>query len=247
MKNQETSKIFLGISQLKGSQKDWAKTAEAFASKDVSIMRQLLEHYRKEGKESDLYRIAKEAFSHFSGDMHEKILEAISPDKDEVFYIEVLAFNAQHTKSIEQYRKLQSYLTPEQRNTFIEKQETRMDFYVALLAEEQRYSAILEIVRKHDTFADSWSSATGNFDNMVAHILEVYPDESFQLIQGRVKKALVNGRGRHVYATVTKWMKRMLEIQGYEKHARHFIDKLAKEFNNFRALKDEIRKGGASY
>lgn len=244
LKRQDTSIIFLKIANLKGDESAWEKAAEAFCEKDESIMQQLLEHYRQKGREKELYRIAKKAFRHFPHSMHGKLLELIEAEKDEAFYVKVLAYHTQITRSIKHYRILQQYLSSEERSTFIKKQKSWMDFYAALLAEEQRHEEILEIIKKHRTHADSWGSTEGNFYNLIQHILDVYPGEAFDLIRQRVDKALEGGRGRHIYATVTTWLQRMLQIKGYEEQARSYIKELVNRHNNLRALKDEMRKGG---
>lgn len=244
LKNKETAKIFLNIAQLKGSKKDWAVTAEAFAENDETIMRQLFEGYAKEGSETDLYRVAKKAFQLFPYKMYESILEVIQPEVDKEFYIKVLSFYVGTSKNIEKYRTLQTYLNQDQRIIFIEQNQKWVDFYVEMLAEEAQYEKILAIVKKHPSQADGWSSSTGNLNNIILPILNVYPKECFEILQTRVKEALRTGRGRGVYAGVAKWMQLLLKIKGYEAQARQFIDDLVVEFRNFRALKEEMRNAG---
>lgn len=244
LKNKETAKIFLNIAQLKGSKKDWAVTAEAFAENDETIMRQLFEGYAKEGSEKDLYRIAKKAFQLFPYKMYESILEVIQPEVDKEFYIKVLSFYVGASRNIEKYRALQTYLNQDQRIVFIEQHKNWMDFHVEMLAEEAQYEKILEIVKKHPSQADGWSSSTGNLNNIILPILNVYPKDCFDMLQTRVKEALRTGRGRGVYAGVTEWMEHLLKIKGYEAQSRQFIDALVVEFRNYSALKDEMRKGG---
>jgi len=244
LKDKDTSKVFLKISKLKGSQKDWEKTAETYATKDKNIMQQLLDKYQKEGKEKDWYRVAKKAFNHFSYQMSASLLKDIDPAKDEAFYLKVLTYQVRQNRKIDSYKKLRPYLNTAQRTSFIETQRKWMDFYTDLLAVEGREEEILAIAQAHSTSLDIWSSDTGNFYHIVGHLLEKYPDESYEMLQQRVQKALKHGRDRGVYATVTKWMERMLRIKGYEAKAQQFVQDIAQQFYNFSALKDEMRKGG---
>lgn len=244
LKNKNTSKIFLRIATLDTNQEDWVTTAEKFAKDDQSIMRQLLKHYQQKGKEKDVYRIAKKAFQHFSSAMYKEILPLIEPEKDEAFYVKVLAHATKSSRDIEQYRSLKQYLNQEEKANFIGQQKQWMDFYVAMLAEEQRYTEILTILENHPASADGWSSTEGRFATIATQISDQYPSEVFQILQQAVDKALKRGRGRGVYIAVTNWMAVMLKIKGYETNARNYIDGIARKFNNFRALKDEMRQGG---
>lgn len=244
LKNKETSKVFLKIAQLDTNSKDWVKTAEKFAKDDINIMRQLLAHYQKKGAEKDIYRIAKKAFHHFTYQMYQEVLAAITPEVDVDFYVKVLSYATRSGRVIEQYRLLKKYLTPEERQQFIAGQKNWMDFYVAMLAEEKRYEEILTILHHHKARADGWNSTEGRFSEMILHIIDQYPAECFQLLQKAVDTALRNGKGRGVYAGVSTWMAVMLKIKGYQSQARGYIDELVKKYHNFRALKDEMRKGG---
>ncbi|GEM_PF-3634150 len=244
LKNKDTAKVFLNIAQLKGSKKDWVVTAESFAENDETIMRQLLERYAKERSEKDLYRIAKKAFQLFPLKMYATILEVIQPEVDKEFYIKVLSFYVGASRNIEKYRTLQTYLNQDERIYFVVKNKKWMDFHVEMLAEEGQYEKILAIVKKHPSQADGWSSSEGNLNNIIPLILNVYPEDCFEILQTRVKEALRTGRGRGVYAGVAKWMQHLLKIKGYEAEARQFIDDLVVEFRNFRALKEEMREAG---
>ncbi|MGK0364355.1 MAG: hypothetical protein ACI85O_001412 [Saprospiraceae bacterium] len=244
LKDKSTSKVFLKIASLDTNDMDWIETAETFAQDDVAIMRQLLKHYQEKGKEQDFYRIAKKAFQHFPYQMYKEVFAGIEPEKDQKFYAKVLAYTTKTKQSIEYYRLLRKYLNEDENAKFIAQQINWMDFYVALLAEEKRHEEILAILRKHSASAEGWSSTEGRFETIALHIIDQYPLDCFQLLQQAIDKALKNGRGRGIYATVAKWMAVLLKINGYKAKAQNYIDNIAKEFSNFRALKDEMRKGG---
>lgn len=244
LKDQKTAKIFLKIAKLKGSQKDWTATAESFAANDRNIMQQLLDQYATEGRKTDLYRIAKKAFQLFPAKMYSSIFKVIQPEQDKDFYINVLSYSVKASREIEKYQVLKPYLNQEQRTIFIEENKNWMNFYVEMLAEEGRYEEILKIVKNHPSQADRWSSSKGDLNKIIIPILNIYPKECFKIIQLRVEGALQHGRGRGIYAGVTRWMQHLLKIKGYETKARQFINDLVEQYKNFRALKDEMRQGG---
>ena len=116
---------------------------------------------------------------------------------------------------------------------------TTMELY----AEEGRQQELVEIIRKHPTHIYN-SYNEGNLLTMISYIIASHPAESFQIIGEKVEAALESGRGRNVYAAVTKWLQRMQEIEGYQTETRLYMKALLKKHFRLRALKDEMRQGG---
>lgn len=244
LKNIDTSNLFLKISELKGSDSDWVKTAETFAKEDKKIMAQLLDFYFEKKQEKDFYRTAKKAFQYFPRELGEKILELIQPKIDQDFYIKVLRSNVAYREKIELYLELRKYMSIEEINLFIQAQKKNVNFFVEMLAVEKNYEEILKIARQHAATDSIGSYKYGDFEKVILPVLEIYPSECFELIRRKVYKVLEEGRGNHIYEKVVVWLILMKKIKGFENKFKTFLPVFAKSHYRLRNLKSEMQRKG---
>ena len=107
---------------------------------------------------------------------------------------------------------------------------------VQVLEIESLYADILRIVRKN---TDSW-----DFDQRISPILKIFPEETFSILQEKLRNTVQHKRGRGYYERIAQRLKLMQTIPGKSKETRAFIREVYHHKPSLPALKDEMRKAG---
>ena len=230
--------VLLKIAEITDDEKLWIETAEKFAPFDQEIMRKLLEKYKCLNRQDDFNRIAEEAFKTWPKSFNLYLIDNLDRKSKKELYIKALQSYSSGKHSIKHYKKLREYLTEEQKNDFANQMKKGYSdvFYVQILEVEKRYKDILKFVIDN-------KGTSFNFESIVAPVINIYPDECFNMIRDKCTAALGEvKRNRHTYQRMVKWLKVMSRIDSKQKETKQYIKTLYEHKPNLPALKDEIRK-----
>ncbi len=230
--------VLLKIAEVTEDEKMWIKTAEKFAGFEQKITKQLLEKYKSENKEDDFNRIAELAFSKWVGNFDLYLINNLNKETKKELYIKALRSYTAGKQSIVHYNELREYLNEAQKKEFADeiKKGYHEIFFVQLLEIEKRHEDIL-------VFAREKKDISYNFENIIAPIKNIYPDECFNMIRDKCTAALNEyNRNRKTYQRMVNWLKVMSRIESKQQESKQYIKTLYEHKPNLPALKDEIRK-----
>jgi hypothetical protein len=147
----DTADLMLHIAGITQNEALWLKTAEEFAAYKTDVAQQLLDKYQAKQDIPAFIRVAKLAFGKNQVLFDEYILKNLKPDQDKDFYVEVLTYYTQRKQSIEHYRRLRQYFTPESRSAFVKSYANGYNplFYIQLLEAEEQYKKIMELLKQY--------------------------------------------------------------------------------------------------
>jgi len=230
--------VLLKIAEVTEDEKMWIEMAEKFAESDQKITKQLLERYKFKNNEKDFNRIAELAFSKWAGNFDLYLVNNLSKESKKELYIKALRSYTAGKQSIAHYNELREYLNEAQKKKFADeiKKGYHEIFFVQILEIEKRHEDILAFVREK-------KDISYNFENIIAPIRNIYPDECFNMIRNKCNAALGDyNRNRKTYQQMVKWLKVMNRIESKQQETKQYIKTLYEHKPNLPALKDEIRK-----
>lgn len=230
--------VLLKIAQVTEDEKMWIETAEKFAGFDQKITKHLLEKYKLKNQEKDFNRISELAFSKWAGSFDFYLINNLKKESKKELYIKALRSYTANKQSIVHYNELREYLNEAQKKEFADeiKKGYHEIFFVQLLETEKRHEDIL-------VFAREKKDISYNFENIIAPIRNIYPDECFDMIRDKCTAALNEyKRNRKTYRQMVKWLEVMNRIESKQQEAKQYIKALYEHKPNLPALKDEIRK-----
>jgi ribosomal protein L16/L10AE len=83
------------------------------------------------------------------------------------------------------------------------------------------------------------------FDNAIQPILNIYPDEIFDMCKERIlNKMGRGGQGREHYAASIAIIKPLKKIESKKVHLESFVKVLRQTYNRLPAFLDELKKAG---
>ncbi len=230
--------VLLKIAEVTENKKMWIETAERFVGFDLKIAKQLLEKYKFINREDDFNRIAKLAFGNWPKDINHYLIHNLNKEAERELYIKALWSYSASAQSIVHYNELREYLSKEQKEEFADeiKKSYHEIFFVQLLEIEKRYKDILVYVQEH-------KDISYNFESIIAPIINIYPDECFNMIMTKCNAAMNEyNRNRKTYHRMVKWLKVMSQIESKQQETMQYIRTLYEHKPNLPALKDEIKK-----
>ena len=187
----QSAYIRLKIARELADHESWIQIAESFAGEEIELVAQLMNKYEELGRIQDFYRIAKKAFKIWPYQVDEQLLDKISPNYDKAFYIKVLSNYTVRKANILTYQKLRQVWTTRQKEQFIKKNSNQEVFYVEMLKTEERFADILQFVKAN--------LSSPYFQQLIAPIVAVFPEECFRIIQQKSLETLEEGaRSRFV-------------------------------------------------
>ena len=239
MENLSTAYVLLKIAELTSNNPLWIETAETFAEYEQSIARQLLDRYRQIADGENFGRIATLAFSKWPGEFDLYLIQNLEKVFQKDLYIKALRHYTKEKHNISGYNELRNLISESELNQLINEisQTYNTEFYVQILEIEKRYEVILQFARKN---TDSYS-----FENIVNPIVNIYPNECFEMIVEKCGKALGSyNRNRHTYQHIAKWLKTMKGVATRQADMKTYIQSLYNLKPALPALKDELKKAG---
>ncbi len=239
LENFGASHILLYIAEILNDETLWDNTAELFAEKDKKLTKLLLEKYKSKGMVEDFNRISKIAFNNWPNEFDLFLIENLDKNKQKKLFLKALKNYVIRKHDIKYYKILRDYLSQEEKIEFINNfnKSYYLGFHVQMLEVEERYQDILECAKKN---VDS-----ENFHKIIYPILNIYPEECFNLIQKKNDELLNSeGRDRGVYQLMMRSLTLMKKIPSKKKETKKYFEKLYNHKPTLPALRDEMRKAG---
>ncbi|QHT68225.1 hypothetical protein GXP67_17035 [Rhodocytophaga rosea] len=238
----DTADLMLHIAGVTRNETLWLKTAEEFAAYKTDVAQQLLDKHQAKQDMPSFIRVAKLVFGKNPVLFDEYILKHLKPEQDRDFYIEVLTYYTQRKQSIENYRQLRKYFTSESRSAFVKSYANGYNplFYIQLLEAEEQYKKIMELLKQYK------NQEVQHFDQMLATVAHLYPDECMDLVMEKAEYALqqTDRRGRYTYQHITSWLKVLRSFPALAEQVRIFSLHLYDENSRLRALREELQAAG---
>ncbi len=230
--------VLLEIAKLKQDEEMWIENAEKFSGFNPEIAKQLLEKYKLINRENDFNKIAELAFRKWADSFDLFLINNLNKESKKELYIEALKSYTKNKHSLPHYIELREYLNEKQKNEFADEvlEGYYHDiFYIQILDIEKRFEDILAFVRRKN---DSY-----DFELLIAPIINIYPDECFNIIRIKCNAAMNNyNRNRSTYQQMVKWLEVMSRIKSKQEETKQHIKILFEHKPNLPALKDEFRK-----
>lgn len=218
-----------------GNMEEWLQSARQFYRHSTEVAKQLLEYYFEADKEVFL-ETARELVSankHFWAGF---LQQYVSPELDEELFVSVFRQLVVQEKDIKYYNKIRKYLSETALNELLNELNWDKTFVVKILEVEERYEDI-KTLAEHNP--GDWEYA-----QVIAPILNIYPEFCFRHIKSKAESTLQNNRGRSVYERIASWLLLIQRIPGFEMEKPDLVRTLYNHKPNLPALKDEMRKAG---
>lgn len=145
--------VLLQIAEVLADDALWLRTAEMFAGQNIDLTTKLLDHYRQHDDRANLLRVLRQWQPQYVHQLNPYILSYIAPTEDEALYLKALEYRCRATRSLADYRELQGYWSPAQRQQFVDehlKQAANPGgnplFAAELLAAENRSAELLPLL-----------------------------------------------------------------------------------------------------
>ena len=235
IQREELPRLALLLTEMQGEPEDWLRMAQAYYKTNDEIARQLLEHYHMQDQKRFL-ELANELFElkqHFWAPV---LSNLINPQLSRELYVKVNWRLVADQNDLTIYERVRPYLSQADKNRLLKKVEWNEPFKVQILATEERYEEIRQMVEAND---DGWE-----YVSLIRPILGVYPEFCFENIRQMVLKTISTQRGRSVYQRIVEWLQMAYTIEGFRPQSEKLTNELYHHKPSLPALKDELRKAG---
>lgn len=233
---------------------EWGKLLEAFcdsATSDKTLFEsKLMTFYLDNNKRADFVKMAKKDFnnqkSHF-----DLIFKNLLQDDDTTFFKAVQIEYLFRKKDIETYKQLKTLLNEKEMSSVVAQCNAKyIDIFIKIATFEKDYPALLKTAQTYkESFQNGFFSFNTNthtyFDNAIQPILNIYPDEIFDMCKERIlNKMGRGGQGREHYAASIAIIKPLKKIESKKVHLESFVKVLRQTYNRLPAFLDELKKAG---
>ncbi len=227
--------LTLMLYKASGNKDAWLLAARQMYRTSDAVAKELLQFYF-EHDQTAFVETAHELFSARAGSWSTFLEPYVTPQLDEQLFVKVFSTLTISRQNIQYYQKVKPYLDEASYAKIISELKRDTVFLVKIYETDERYADIKALVQKEN---NRWY-----FDQLIAPLLTVYPDFSFEKIKEMVVGTLENERGRSTYAEIAKWLVLAKQIPGYETKTTQLIQNTYAHKPNLPALKDEMRKAG---
>ncbi|GEM_PF-1851800 len=235
--NYQTAQISLHCAKLLQEEEWWLEIGENFAGNDPQIAEKLMQRYHQLDQIDDFYRIARYTFDLFPDILVNFLLKYIHPKVDKPFYTELLKYYAHKKQDLEAFKELREFISPEEKEVFIQNNATNPTFYTKLLAAELRFTEILELAKAQKN--------TWEFNELVRPILNIYPRDIFEMhVKRTIENLTLHATTRLEYRRICKNLVAIKEIKGYDETRKEFIKRLKKQFKHRIEFLEELAAVG---
>ncbi len=241
LKNNSTDEVQLKIADVLEDRERWLQIAEKNFETNPAVARELLDYYKAQGDKVNLTRLGKPVLAKWADKFDRYLYESLKKEDDPELFADILSHYARREESVPLFKEYKKMVGQEQARQFLEKLRKDWDkslYYIKLLEEEKDFAAILRHVKEN---IDDW-----NFMEYIKPILNVYPQECYDIIRAKVNGTLKETTGRAIYHEAVQWLKLLLKIKdkAIRRDIRHYFNTLYVTYNRRPALKDELRKAG---
>ena len=239
--DEDSDEIQLKIASFLGNEKEWEAMADKYHADNPNIARQLLDYYKKKNATEKYLKIAKTAFRGWPNEFDEEIYSYLKSKPKSDFQADVLIHYTIRTESINLFKELKKQFGDEKILKLLNELKSyyaKDSFYISVLTELQDYKTILEYLEEHIN--------SPYIDFMVKPIINIYPQQCFELIKKKTENFLKENIGRKYYQDAVGWLRLLMDIRddSVKSMVNNFIFTLREKYYNRPALKDEMRKMG---
>jgi len=239
--DEDSDEIQLKIASFLGNEKKWEAMANKYHADNPNIARQLLDYYKKKNTTEKYLKIAKTAFREWPNEFDEEIYSYLKSKPKSDFQADVLIHYTIRTESIDLFKELKNQFGDEKIIKLVnglKSSYAKDSFYISVLTELQDYKTILAYLEEHIN--------SPYIDFMVKPIVNIYPQQCFELIKKKTENFLEENIGRKYYQTTVGWLRLLMDIRddSVKSMVNNFISALQEKYYNRPALKDEMRKAG---
>jgi len=228
--------LVVHLDSFNANKDEWVKKASQHFMNDLNVAKRLLDYYLEHDVAAFL-RDGKTMFAHHPDTFAEFLHERLTPEMDLDFFKKVLWHRAYRERNITLYEALSKYLDNREKQLFCDSILSDLVFSVKIFEFEKRFRDILELAQKE-------VQHTWHFPELITPILNIYPQEAFEMIRFKATQTIENERGRHSYERVCTWLKLAQQIKTREDDTNRLIQSLYNRKPPLPALKDEMRKMG---
>jgi hypothetical protein len=227
--------LLLQLNKKTGNADEWLSIAKRLYKQNHAVAKELLLYYFETDKQT-FADTARELFPDNKKMWAEFLLPYITPELDKDLFVQVYLKLTDYNRDIELYGKVRDHLSPNDFKQLLESIRWNKVFMVNILAVEELYDDIKSIVEKNNNYQD--------FTEIIAPILNVYPEFCFRKIEDITRNTLLYERSRYIYTQIASWLKLAEVIPGFEAECQRLIQQTYTHKPNLPALKDEMRKAG---
>jgi hypothetical protein len=227
--------LMLMLNKEAGNDAEWIENALKFYKTNDEVAKQLLDHYFNTDKTKFVEK-AKELFNQNKNLWAPFLENYMSTELDKNLFFDVFWQLTVSENKTDYYNKIRKYLDNKMYENLIEEVGGTSVFAVQIFSIEKQYERIKNVV---ETMTFDW-----HFEEIISHILNVFPEYCFKKIESKALHKIENERGRHAYEKIASMMKLLQNIKGYKTQTQKLITKLYNYNNRLSALKDEFRQAG---
>jgi len=231
--------LLLAVYEETDNKERWLDIAEKYYKINQTVAEKLIKHFIKD--KSKLTQLARDIAFHFDKEFIPFFYDNLKKEDSPELYRKILCEHTGKLQTINLYRKLKKEYGGEAAWKFIDSLEEEWSaerFYIQLLKEEKAYEKLLSLSQKKSKEFPAMA--------YLRPIINVYPEQIFEIISTIAEKFLDENTGRNYYRQAAEWLKLLKKIRDEKtgKDATGFIKHLLDKFSNRRAMKDEFNKAG---
>ncbi len=236
----DKDEIKMKIAEISKKTVKWLEIAHRSYLNNIMIGKQLLNYYQKNCDTESFISYAQKLFENSPKEFSEFLYENRIIKKNKDLYIKILETLARNRSSIIHFRELKKIADIETIESFIKciGAKYKNKFWVELLVEEKKFETILDHIKKN--------SSSYEFEIFITPIINIYPEECFNIVKMKTTKFLTKSVGRGYYVSAANWLKILTKIKNRKirKKLIVYIDSLLFTFKKRSAMKDEFLNAG---
>ncbi len=221
----------------------------AYGLDNHKLAEELMQQYIDRGDRNRFVSVAQKASEQYRWHINEYIAEHILPEDNLGFFKKIVSEVASYKGNLDLYNRWRQEATAQEQEVFIQSnKKNNPRFYIALLADAQRFPELLTFAKEcveSSNFNNSMFYYSSSFEEAAKLISHLYPDAIFTLYCQRVIKCMGNSASsRSHYQQAVSMLKPLKDIKGKEQSIKSFATELRQKYIRLPAFLDELKKGG---
>ena len=236
---EEYCELLLTIHERTDNKEAWLDTAQKYYTTNQAVAEKLLNHFVKD--KDKLVQFAQQMAFRFDGAFIPFFYKNLSKKNEPDLYRKILFAQAKSVQTVALYREIKKEYGADVAGEFINSLEEDWSaerFYIQLLREEKDYEKLLSLAQKKSKSSPAMA--------YLRPIVDIYPQQVFEIISLRAERYLGKNIGRNFYRQTAEWLRLLKKINDEQvsKKVTFFINHLLDKFKKRPAMKDEFVKAG---
>lgn len=226
----------LHILDLLDDDQQYLHIAKQFYQENDFVARLLLQKLNKLNLYDEYEQIAKECFEKKPQYFIDTIMEVITAEKSQQFYIQLLRYSAVFQSSFDDYKKLKEYVNILELHQIHQEIKKRHNvvYYITVLEYEKYYEDILVFAKENLHI---------NLKDYAKILIDIYPQEILKIAINKCNLELNSyDRSRKNYQTICENLSLVHKKQEIQNEIQTYIETLYAHRPKLPALQDELRK-----